>query len=54
MLLIELKQTAANSSNDNNDNNNNSNLSPPPYDELAAEFVATETKRMREKKEEKD
>jgi hypothetical protein len=57
MLLIELKQTAANSSNDNNDNsnnNNNSSLSPPPYDELAAEFVAAETKRIREKKEEKD
>ena len=39
MLLMELKQTAA-----SNNDNNNSSLSS--YDELAAEFVAAETKSL--------
>jgi hypothetical protein len=49
MLLMELKQTAAASNNDN-DNNDSNYSSLPPYDELAAKFVAAETKRIREKK----
>ena len=56
MLLIELKQTAANSNNDGNNNSNGGGYDTLSLwnDELATEFAAAEiNKRMRKKKKER-